>query len=67
MPFPLVLYPTIDRDPPCDLLSRWVFLKEENPPRSDPVGLAYKGKDIVFRFIIEKYSSLRDFYRPLGK
>jgi hypothetical protein len=29
------------------------------------VGLAYKGKDIVFRFIIE-YSSLRDFYRPLG-
>jgi hypothetical protein len=23
------------------------------------------GKDIVFRFIIE-YSSLRDFYRPLG-
>ncbi len=29
------------------------------------VGLAYQGKDIVFRFIIE-YSSLRDFYRPLG-
>jgi hypothetical protein len=28
------------------------------------VGLAYHGKDIVFRFIIE-YSSLRDFYRPL--
>ncbi len=28
-------------------------------------GLAYQGKDIVFRFIIE-YSSLRDFYRPLG-
>jgi hypothetical protein len=28
------------------------------------VGLAYQGKDIVFRFIIE-YSSLRDFYRPL--
>ncbi len=27
--------------------------------------LAYHGKDIVFRFIIE-YSSLRDFYRPLG-
>jgi hypothetical protein len=25
----------------------------------------YHGKDIVFRFIIE-YSSLRDFYRPLG-
>jgi hypothetical protein len=24
-----------------------------------------KAKDIVFRFIIE-YSSLRDFYRPLG-
>jgi len=29
------------------------------------VGLAYQGKDIVFGFIIE-YSSLRDFYRPLG-
>ncbi len=29
------------------------------------VGLAFQGKDIVFRFIIE-YSSLRDFYRPLG-
>ncbi len=25
----------------------------------------YQGKDIVFRFTIE-YSSLRDFYRPLG-
>jgi hypothetical protein len=25
----------------------------------------YQGKDVVFRFIIE-YSSLRDFYRPLG-
>jgi hypothetical protein len=31
------------------------------------VGLAYQGKDIiVFRFIIEYSSSLRDFYRPLG-
>jgi hypothetical protein len=29
------------------------------------VGFTYQGKDIVFRFIIE-YSSLRDFYRPLG-
>jgi len=28
------------------------------------IGLAYQGKDIVFRFIIE-YSSLRDFYTPL--
>jgi hypothetical protein len=28
------------------------------------IGLAYQGKDIVFRFIIE-YSSFRDFYRPL--
>jgi hypothetical protein len=27
---------------------------------SDFVGLAYQGKDIVFRFLIE-YSSLRDF------
>jgi hypothetical protein len=25
------------------------------------VGLAYQGKDIVFRFIIEYYSSLMDF------
>ncbi len=29
------------------------------------IGGAYQGKDIVFRFIVE-YSSLRDFYRPLG-
>jgi hypothetical protein len=29
------------------------------------IGLAYQGKDVVFIFIIE-YSSLRDFYRPLG-
>ncbi len=28
------------------------------------VGLAYQGKDIVFRFVIEYSSSLRDFYRP---
>jgi hypothetical protein len=35
-------------------------------PQKPFVGLAYQGKkDIVFRFIIE-YSSLRDFYRPLG-
>jgi hypothetical protein len=31
------------------------------------IGLAYQeGKDIVFRFIYIEYSSLRDFYRPLG-
>jgi hypothetical protein len=29
------------------------------------VGLAYQDKDIVLRFIIE-YSSIKDFYRPLG-
>ncbi len=29
------------------------------------VGLAYQGKDLVLGFTIE-YSSLRDFYRPLG-
>ncbi len=29
------------------------------------LALPTKAKDIVFRFIIE-YSSLRDFYRPLG-
>jgi hypothetical protein len=27
------------------------------------IGLAYQGKDIVFRFIIE-FSSLRDFWPP---
>jgi hypothetical protein len=34
----------------------------EHPKTWNPsfVGLAYQGKDIVFRFIIE-YSSLRDF------
>jgi hypothetical protein len=36
------------------------FPQREKHPRSDPVGLAYQGKGIVFRFIIE-YSSLRDF------
>jgi hypothetical protein len=25
------------------------------------IGLAYQGKDIVFRFIIIEYSSLKDF------
>ncbi len=29
------------------------------------LALPYQGKDIEFRFIIE-YSSLRDFYGPLG-
>jgi hypothetical protein len=29
------------------------------------LALAYQDKDVAFRFIIE-YSSLRDFYRPLG-
>jgi hypothetical protein len=29
------------------------------------IGIACQDKDIVFGFIIE-YSSLRDFYRPLG-
>ncbi len=39
-----------------------VMASDKKPPF---VGLAYQGKDIVLRFIIE-YSSLRDFYRPLG-
>jgi hypothetical protein len=31
------------------------------------LAFAYQGKkDIVFQFIIEYNSSLRDFYRPLG-
>jgi hypothetical protein len=44
----------------------YILLKEKTPQdHTYPVGLAYQGKDIVFRFIIE-YSRLRDFYRPLG-
>jgi hypothetical protein len=30
------------------------------------IDLAYQGKDIVFRFIIEYIVALRDFHRPLG-
>jgi hypothetical protein len=38
----------------------------EIQPKIYLLALPTKGKDIVvFRFIIE-YSSLRDFYRPLG-
>jgi hypothetical protein len=37
-----------------------VFSHEERERREDIFGLAYQGKDIVFRFIIE-YSSLMDF------
>jgi hypothetical protein len=45
---------------------QWNFKVVPNSISSvtSPQGLAYQGKDIVFRFIIE-YSSLRDFYRPL--
>jgi hypothetical protein len=32
---------------------------------NNPFNIEVQGKDIVFRFIME-YSSLRDFYRPLG-
>jgi hypothetical protein len=47
-----------------------VFVDIEKMRRLDGVLLLaliglYQGKDIVFRFILE-YSSLRDFYRPLG-
>ncbi len=43
-----------------------VALKLARQTNRSFIGLAYQGKkDIVFRFIIE-YSSLRDFYRPLG-
>jgi hypothetical protein len=34
--------------------------------RYNLLALAYQGKDIVFRFILEYSSSFRDFYRPLG-
>jgi hypothetical protein len=43
------------------LLSVCVFLQS----MERFVGLAYKGKDIVFRFIIEYSSLIRDF-GPLG-
>jgi hypothetical protein len=46
---------------PAKRVHTWAFLKakkERNGPSF--VGLAYQGKDIVLRFIIE-YSSLRDF------
>ncbi len=45
-----------------DIPYHLVMASDKKPPF---VGLAYQGKDIVLRFIIE-YSSLRDFYRPLG-
>jgi hypothetical protein len=35
------------------------FLELEEEPKPEFIGLAYQGKDIVFRFIIE-YSSLMD-------
>ncbi len=38
----------------------WDTLPNERPLSNTFVGLAYQGKDVVFRFIIE-YSSLRDF------
>jgi hypothetical protein len=45
------------------LLRKWVVLVDEVVVSSlfeQFIGLAFVGKDIVFRFIIE-YSSLRDF------
>jgi len=39
-------------------------MRTKPTPEEQVVGLAYQGKDIVFRFIIV-YSSLRDF-GPLG-
>jgi hypothetical protein len=37
-----------------------VWFEIRAPIKKMSIGLAYQGKDIVFRFIIE-YSSLRDF------
>jgi hypothetical protein len=48
--------------PPCPL---GLVKVSRSEVLSFVVGLAYQGKELVFRFIIE-YSSLRDFYRPLG-
>jgi hypothetical protein len=45
------------------LVGRTGFLGGEDLNRICFIGLAYQGKDIVFRFIIE-YSSLRDFPAP---
>jgi len=42
------------------LFFMWPFSSYTSYARCIFVGLAYQGKDIVFRFIIE-YSSLRDF------
>jgi len=47
---------------PSNLGSQFATLGANVPAFID---LAYQGKDILFRFIIE-YSSLMDFYRPLG-
>ncbi len=50
----------------CSSVKFGIFEKKLGVGGHKSIGLAYDGKDIVvFRFIIE-YSSLRDFYRPLG-
>jgi hypothetical protein len=36
-------------------------MKTQNKMTTEFIGLAYQGKDIVFRFIIEYSSSFRDF------
>jgi hypothetical protein len=54
---------------PCTCLDHDDDFRDEGalgPLLHSFVGLAVQGKDIVFRFIIEYNSSLRDFYRPLG-
>ncbi len=43
-------------------LVQWVILRGLNQEELVFIGLAYQGKDIMFRFIIE-YSSLMDFGR----
>jgi hypothetical protein len=57
----------IRRNNKYNLCSTLVFMSKISPVGAFcwPCILPRQGKDIVFRFIIE-YSSLRDFYRPLG-
>jgi hypothetical protein len=42
-------------------ISFWDSMKTQNKMTTEFIGLAYQGKDIVFRFIIEYSSSFRDF------
>ncbi len=55
-----------DKNFPLLLLLRPCLVPSLLPSTRLFVGLAYQGKDLVFRFILE-YSSLRDFGRSIFK